>query len=149
MKFKVKLRNKVFKPAAFAAWAMPGVKAMNDSRIKKLLDDKGVLWEIGRESGACSDHMEMSGFQSSSIICAGKSASGKLLVHRHITVPGLRILPNDTSGSFCFNFSNSVCVIKVNEKTQSEYPQKMIMRGDLTVLSDSRGAEITRKFIIY
>lgn len=147
MKFKVKLRNKVFKPAAFAAWATPCVKAISDSRIKKLLDDKGVLWEIGRESGACSDHMEMSGFQSSSILCAGKNTAGKLLLHRHITIPGLRILPNDTSGSFCFNFSNGVCAIKVNGKTQSEYPQKMIMRGDLTVISDSRSAEITRKFI--
>lgn len=147
MNLKIQLRNKVFKPQAFAAWARPSVKSMSDSRIKTLAPDKGVLWEIGRERGKCSDHIEMSGFQSSSIICAGKSRGGSLRLHRHITVPGLRILPNDTSGNFCFNFKNSVCKIKADGKLQKEAPRKITMRGNLTVESESPCTVITREFI--
>lgn len=147
MKLKTNFYSKMMRPPAFAAWAKPSVKHMSDPRIKTLLPDKSVLWEIGRETGACSDHIEMSGFRSSSIICIGKNAAGKLLAHRHITVPGLRILPNDTYGSFCFNYSNRVCRIKINGKAQPEYPQKILMRGNLTVVSDGNGAEIMREFI--
>lgn len=147
MKLYPLIKHKILNSFAFAVWAKPSVKHMSDGRIKKLCTDKSVLWEIGRESGACSDHMEMSGFRSDSILCVGKSASGKLLVHRHITIPALRTLPNDTRGSFCFNVSGSVCKIKANGKRQAEHPQKVWMRGNLTVVSDSSETEITRTFI--
>ena len=147
MKLYPLIKHKILNSFAIAVWAKPSVKHMSDGRIKKLCTDKSVLWEIGREPGACSDHMEMSGFRSDSILCVGKSASGKLLMHRHITIPALRTLPNDTRGSFCFNVSGSVCKIKANGKRQAERPQKIWMRGNLTVVSDSSETEITRTFI--
>lgn len=147
MKLKIKIHSKTLRPPAFAVWARPSVKHMSDPRIKKLLKNKSVLWEIGSENGACSDHIEMSGFQSSSIICVGKDRRNRLLLHRHITVPALRTIPNDTSGSFCFNFSKNVCKIKINGIPLTELPQKICMRGDLTVVSRGKSAEITRTFI--
>lgn len=132
---------------AFAVWAKAPAWRLNDGRYKTLCENKAVLWEIGRENGVCSEHMEMSGFQSSSIVCAGKDTRGGLLLRRHITVPALRKVPDDTRGSFAFNITGGVCRIFVDAKEQKEHPQKIIMRGNLTVISDCRACEITRQFI--
>lgn len=147
MRIKAAMQNRRNAPSPFADWAKPAVKHLNDKRAKTLCPDCSVLWDIGKENGACSDHMEMSGFRSSSIVCAGKDRKGHLLLHRHITVPGLRTVPNDTRGSFAFSVSGGVCRILIDSKTQTEYPEKVIMRGNLKIISESKCCEITRKFI--
>ena len=136
-----------FGASPFAPWARPTPKAMTAPRLKTLLPDKSVLWHIGREQGACSDHIEMSGFQVSAIVCYGRTGRGALRLRRHITVPHLRKLPNDTRGSFSFDVSGSAASFRWNGRTQHERVQSARLRGQLQLVCTTESLTVTRTLL--
>lgn len=133
-----------FGRSPFALWARPTPKAMTAPRLKTLLPDKSVLWHIGRESGACSDHIEMSGFQVSAIVCYGRTGSGSLRLRRHITAPHLRKLPDDTRGSFSFDVSGGAAQFVLDGRVQHEKVVSACLRGKLTLQTQTPGLQVSR-----
>lgn len=110
------LFSAVLRPASFASWARPKASDLNIPRKRFLNDNNEVVWNIGDESCACADHIEMAGFYASSIISYGKDNRGKLKLMKHLVVPTLRVQPNVTQSSFSYNFGASPAVIKVNHR---------------------------------
>ena len=118
---------------AFPRWAKPSQTEIATARKKTLTPDGTVLWQIGEENGAVSDHVEMSGLQSSSIICYGKDRNGVLRINRHVTFPALRTLPDDTRGSFGYNFNGVGFTLQKNGRTLPFHPADVRLDGNVTL----------------
>ncbi len=142
------LFSAVLCPASFASWARPKASDLNIPRKRFLNDNNEVVWNIGDESCACADHIEMAGFYASSIISYGKDNRGKLRLMKHLVVPTLRVQPNVTQSSFSYNFGASPAVIKVNHRFVSEYPKEIKIKGNLKISSSTdTPVSITREFL--
>ena len=118
---------------AFPRWAKPSQTEIAAARKKTLTPDGAVLWQIGEENGAVSDHVEMSGLQSSSIICYGKDRNGVLRINRHVTFPALRTLPDNTRGSFGYNFKGVGFTLQKNGRTLPFHPADVRLDGNVTL----------------
>lgn len=133
------LYGALLRPHTFAAWAVARKSSLNARRRRRLEADGGVLWEIGRESGPCSDHLELSGEQVSAILSYGKGRSGELRLMRHLVAPNLRVQPNVTQSSFSRNFSVSPLRLRANGKNIPEALQTVSIRGTLLLTSECGG----------
>ena len=121
---------------------------MNVPRKRYLNDNNEVVWNIGTEKECCADHIEMSGFYSSSILSYGRDKKGRLRLMKHLIVPTLRVQPNVTQSSFCFNFNFSPADIKVNHKAVKEYPMEISVKGNLKINSSTdTDVGIIREFL--
>ncbi|MFA5450005.1 MAG: hypothetical protein WC292_06170 [Clostridia bacterium] len=120
----------------FPKWAK--IKELSP-RNKELAKDKGVVWNIGEESGAVSDHLEMSGLFASAIVSYGKDKNDKLRLNRHISFPSIRLKPNLTSSHFRCNFSHSPKLFLEDTEINNEHPQIIKIRGGLSIESDFMG----------
>lgn len=89
---------------------------LNIPRTKYLNSNNEVIWQIKKDGVNTSDHIEMSGFYASAIICYGNDKNSRLRLMKHLTVPTLRVKPNVTQSSFSHNFKNSDFTITVNNK---------------------------------
>ncbi|MDE5671543.1 MAG: hypothetical protein K2I14_08830, partial [Eubacterium sp.] len=136
------------KPQSFASWAKPKAKDLNIPRKRYLNDYNAVVWNIGKETGSCADHIEMAGFYSSSIISYGRNNKGRLRLMKYLVVPTLRVQPNVTQSSFCYNFTSSPADIKVNNKAVKEYPKEISVKGNLKIHSLTNTAVgVIREFL--
>lgn len=135
-------------PSAFAPWAKPKKSKLNEVHTRYLDMNDASIWDIQKDTGMVSDHIEMSGFCVSAIISYGKDASGRLRLMRHVTVPALRLQPNATRSSYSHNFKRDAAVIKCGGKKLRERPQTVSIKGSLKITSTcSCGAEITRELL--
>jgi len=125
----------LLRPKPFAYWAKPKASKLNVKRTRSLGKDKEVVWDIKKDGFGVSDHIEMSGFYSSSIISYGNDNKGRLRIMRHLTVPTLRIQPNLTGSSFSHNFNGCFVSIKSDGKKIYEYPEKITVKGNLKIIS--------------
>lgn len=67
---------------------------------------------------------------------------------KHLVVPTLRVQPNVTQSSFCYNFTSSPADIKVNNKAVKEYPKEISVKGNLKINSLTNTAiGIIREFL--
>lgn len=138
----------LMKAQSFASWAKPKAEDLNIPRKRYLNDHNEVVWNIGEEKNECADHIEMAGFYSSTIISYGKDDKGRLKLMKHLVVPTLRVQPNVTQSSFCYNFSSSSVTIKINHKAAAEYPKNISVKGNLKIHSSTdSGVEIIREFL--
>ena len=138
----------LMKPKSFAPWARPKAQDLNIPRKRYLNNDNEVVWKIGEEKDRCADHIEMSGFYSSAILSYGKDKYGRLKLMKHLVVPTLRVQPNVTQSSFCYNFNFSAADIKVNHKSVTEYPREISVKGNLKIKSGvDTNISITREFL--
>lgn len=130
----------------FPIWAMANTRNLF-KKSNRHLDGKTVVWDIAKEEENSFDHIEMSGFYMSAIISYGKGKNGELKIRRHIVIPAVRLNPNLTQSSFNVNFDKSPDEIFINRKKYNEQPQKISIKGNLSIesrLGDE--AVITRTF---
>ena len=107
-----KLKNALYvrytrscRPQYFASWAKPKASELNILRHRHLGGNQEVIWDIAKDSGKATDHIEMAGFYASAIISYGKNKDGELKLMKHLTVPTLRFKPDLTESSFSHNFN--------------------------------------------
>lgn len=142
------IHEKIFKPKPFASWARPKANELNIRRTRTLGTDKEVIWDIKADGGNCSDHIEMAGFFSSSIISYGNDKKGCLRLLKHITFPSLRFQPNLTASSYSHNYKRNVFSVKVGNTLLKEYPKTITIKGNLKILSDAEfETEMIREFL--
>ncbi|MDE5996072.1 MAG: hypothetical protein K2G56_04065, partial [Eubacterium sp.] len=136
------------KPQSFASWAKPKAEDLNIPRKRYLNNQNEVVWKIGEEKEKCADHIEMAGFYSSTIISYGKDEYGRLKLMKHLVVPTLRVQPNVTQSSFCYNFNSSPAEIKINKRKICEFPREISVKGNLKINSAvDTNISITREFL--
>lgn len=126
-------RGKIPHFAPFAVADKPFTKE------KHYLDGQKICFDFNGEQYA--NHIEMSGFYCSAIISYGANADGKLCMLRHTVFPNLRIFPNETRGSFDYNF-NGVS-LKQNGEELLETVLNFTFDGILNITS--KCGEITVK----
>lgn len=126
----------------FATWAK-----MNKpfTKEKHYLCGKRVCFDV-TEGEEYANHIEMSGYYSSAIISYGADENGSLRRFNHVVFPSLRMYPNDTYGSFDYNFQ-SVSVrcdgVDVDEKAVS-----FIFDGILHIRTKTSGLHINRSLFV-
>ena len=129
------LHDSALRPMPFALWARPKEDMLNVKRSRFLGENNEVLWNIKKDGFGVSDHIEMAGFYSSSIVSYGNDKRGRLRLMRHLTVPTLRLQPNLTASSFSHNFSGDFFAVNVNGKKINEYPECISIKGNLKISS--------------
>lgn len=144
MPMKNNLKQKIYsihdaalRPKPFADWAKPKASELNAKRTRYLGDHQEVIWDIKKDGCNLSDHIEMAGFYSSSIISYGNDSSGRLRLMRHLTVPALRYQPNLTGSSFSHNFVGDSFSLKANGSKLNEYPELITIKGNLKIISSA------------
>ena len=79
--FKQKIytfQDAVLRPRPFAFWAKPKANKLSVKRSRYLGGDNEVIWDVKKDGCGVSDHIEMAGFYSSSIISYGNDKAGRL-----------------------------------------------------------------------
>lgn len=138
----------LLRPRTFAPWAMARRSALSAKRRRYLEPDGGVRWEIGKETGPCSDHLELSGEQVSAILSYGRDRFGRLRLMRHLVVPNLRVQPNVTQSSFSHNFSISPLRLRAGGRPVTETLQTVFIKGTLSLTSEcGNGLRIRRELL--
>ena len=138
----------LLRPRTFAPWALAKPGSLTAQRRRHLEKDCSVVWEIGRESGPCSDHLELSGEQVSAILSYGKGLRGELRLMRHLIAPNLRVQPNLTASSFCHNFSDCPLRLRANGRPVVEKLQTACIRGALLLTSTcAEGLQVRRELL--
>ncbi len=131
------IHDAVLRPKPFADWAKPKASELNAKRTRYLGDNQEVIWDIKKDGCNLSDHIEMAGFYSSSIISYGNDEAGRLRLMRHLTVPTLRYQPNLTGSSFSHNFVGDSFSLKANGSKLVEYPKRITIKGNLKITSQA------------
>lgn len=131
---------------SFAPWSIKRSDDFTKKYVKKIKADKTLVWDMAASTGACSDHIETAGFLSALILCYGRDAKGYIRLNRHLKVPTLRKLPDDTGGSFGCNFTGDTFEIYDNGEKKREKPHTVEIRGTLKIISDCGSLTVTREF---
>jgi len=107
-----------------------------------LVDDGSIVWEV-EKNDTHMDHIEMSGFNISSIIHYGVK-DGKMQQKVNLVFPMLRTIPNDTHASLSYDINNeNIPPVKINDNQVEEYPTNYYIKGKLTCQSKTpEGVEI-------
>lgn len=107
--------------------------------------DGGITWKV-KNNIAHTDHIEMSGLQSSAIITYGIDSMGQLALQQELVYPMLRTIPNNTHASLRIHFDDyKQLAIQVSGKDVTEYPDSFYLRGKLVIYSHTaQGISITR-----
>ncbi len=144
MPMKIDFKQKIYtfhdaalRPSPFAFWAKPKANKLSVKRSRYLGEDNEVIWDVKKDGCGISDHIEMAGFYSSSIISYGNDKAGRLRLMRHLTVPTLRFQPNLTGSSFSHNYSGDAFAVKVNGRRLNEYPELIGIKGNLKIVSSA------------
>ncbi|HTJ13350.1 MAG TPA: hypothetical protein VL547_15045 [Dinghuibacter sp.] len=103
-----------------------------------LTGDGGIRWTVG--SGRMhTDHLEMAGKGMAVIVTYGVDADGALVLWQHLVFPGLRILPNDTRGSYSLKVAEHVAdSITVDGRPIVERPTAFYIKGVLRIESGTQ-----------
>ncbi len=129
----MKLRYK--RPRIFPAWTK-----FNDyercGEIYELRND-GIVLSCENEKLPHFNHIEMSGFETSSIISYNIDKNKSLKLYRFCVFPQIRVVPNETRGSLTYKFDG--VELRFNS---SVYTEKVIFDGMLTFFQRADGVEI-------
>ena len=112
------------------------------TKEKHYLKDGQIFYDV-KNGENYANHIEMSGFQCSSIISYGCNENRKLMLNRHIVFPNLRMYPNLTHNSLDCNFKGVTFFAdnkKVNEKAIC-----FKFDGILTIFTEFENLKIERK----
>lgn len=121
-------------------------KLKNKTNQIKNLDDKAVEFAA---KGEFYDHIEMSGTYASAIISYGIDAKNRLNIFRHITFPYLRLRPDMTTSSVCYNFNKSPEMLVDGVEIVNETLENVRIKGNLELVSNFKnGLRISRTEII-
>lgn len=128
------------KPLIFPVWAIFN----NKDAGKKLysLSDGGVEFSCERSPLPHFNHIEMAGFQASSIISYKISQKRKLKLHMFCVYPQIRVIPNETRGGLTYKFDN----VKISVNGKAPEVEKVFFDGVLSVFEQSEGVEIIHRF---
>lgn len=127
------LRVKLMNESTFPKWAIAKGNDLNPKRARTLGERYEVIWQMDKETGEASDHIEMSGFSSSAIISYGRDGDGKLLLNKHLVAPRLRLIPNLTASSYCVNFETGAKISVDGREILSENAVKAEIFGGLVI----------------
>ncbi|MGN1348650.1 MAG: hypothetical protein ACI4VI_06870, partial [Acutalibacteraceae bacterium] len=87
------------------------------------------------------NHIEMTGFQASSIISYRVSKKKKLKLYMFCVYPQIRVIPNKTRGGLTFNFKN----VEVNVEKSSKHVESVFFNGILTITEQADGVKIIHR----
>ncbi|MGN0521720.1 MAG: hypothetical protein ACI4IQ_03680 [Eubacterium sp.] len=121
----------------FAPWAVMNKPFTED---KHYLKDYSVCYDI-KSGEKYSNHIEMSGFYTASIISYGADKAGRLRIMRHTVFPSLRLYPNETRSSLDYNFAG--ISLKANG-SKCEKAKRFEFDGMLHIYSRLSSLEIKR-----
>ena len=105
-----------------------------------------LFWDCEMNNRDHTDFIEMSGLRTSVVITYGIQ-NGELVLCRHAVFPMLRILPNNTHGSWQFDVpEDAVPVVCANGKRVVEWPCGIFLDGAVQIISrdDDAGLLVTR-----
>lgn len=110
--------------------------------------DGGITWHV--HSGAAhTDHIEMSGLQSSAIVTYGIDSLGVLTLQQDMVYPMLRTIPNNTHASLTIHFNDyKKLAISVDGKQVTEYPDSFYLRGKLVIYSHTNGGVNVKRTLL-
>ena len=112
-----------------------------------LMGDGGIGWKV-QAAGAHIDHLEMAGKGLAAIVYYGVDARGGLTVRQQLVFPGLRILPNDTRGSYTLKLAERVAdSITIDGQPIIERPSAFYIRGILRIVSRTQTPLVLQRTI--
>lgn len=136
-----------WRPVPFPHWCDTGKEGSINPR-HTLGDSYEVVWDVALDRAKPHyDHIEMTGFEVSTIISYGVTKKGRLRIHRHVIFPTLRMYPNDTRGALSHTFSNNpFSSFTLNgEPLGYEYPQTITIDGYVKIESiTASGVSVVR-----
>lgn len=126
----------------FASWAI-----MNQpfEKEKHYLKERSICFDV-KEGEEYANHIEMSGYYCSTIISYGADKNGFLRRVNHAVFPSLRTYPNDTYGSFDYNFEP--VFLCCDGKRLDEKVEKFVFDGVLHVWAKSSGIAVYRRVFV-
>ena len=126
----------------FASWAI-----MNQpfEKEKHYLKERSICFDV-KEGEEYANHIEMSGYYCSTIISYGADKNGFLRRVNHAVFPSLRTYPNDTYGSFDYNFES--VFLCCDGKRLDEKVEKFVFDGVLHVWAKSSGIAVYRRIFV-
>ena len=128
------------KPLTFPLWAKFDVK--NAEKQFYSLTANGVKYTASDEVLPHFNHIEMAGFEASSIISYRISKNRKLKLYILCVFPQIRVNPNVTQGSFTYHFQSVDFKIKKEECLV----KSVFLNGDLRIEQQSESFDIVRQF---
>jgi len=109
--------------------------------------DEGIKWVV-HNSAPHTDHIEMSGLQSSAIVTYGIDSLGQLILQQQVVYPMLRTIPNNTHASLHAQFDDyRQLAIRAQGKDIIEYPDSFCLRGKLVIYSHTKHGIAVRRTI--
>ena len=128
------------KTLTFPLWAKFDVK--NAEKQFYSLTANGVKYTASDEVLPHFNHIEMAGFEASSIISYRISKNRKLKLYILCVFPQIRVNPNVTQGSFTYHFQSVDFKIKKEECLV----KSVFLNGDLRIEQQSESFDIVRQF---
>lgn len=119
-----------------------GRSTAQDAPRWSITEDGGIHWQV-KGNDSHMDHVEMSGFNISTIVHYGIE-NGLLKQHVQLIFPMLRTIPNDTHASLSYKIDNrDLPQISINGILVAENPYEFTLRGILGYSSKTEGIEIS------
>lgn len=131
----------------FLGLVVCGLKVPAQQVRWSLSRDKGIRWTVAPGS-VHTDHIEMAGKGIAAIVTYGVDKDGRLVLGQHLVFPGLRIIPNDTRGSYAFRLAERVAdSILVDGQPIVERPRAFYIKGIVKVLSRTQTSLVLQRTI--
>lgn len=128
------------KPLIFPIWARFSGK--NAGKQFQDLTDDGVCFTPERSKLPYFNHIEMTGFEMSSIISYKIDKKFRLKTYIFCVFPQIRVIPNETRGSLTYHFKNvDISVYKADKAVES-----VSINGSLIIKEQSDGVNIIHSF---
>lgn len=128
------------KPLIFPSWARFSGK--NAGKHFQTLTNDGVCFTPQSSMLPYFNHIEMTGFEMSSIISYKIDRKFRLKTYIFCVFPQIRVFPNETRGSLTYHFKNvDVSVYKANKTVES-----VSINGTLSIKEQSDGVKIIHSF---
>jgi hypothetical protein len=120
-----------------------------------LAGDGGIEWKIAAPGAAGAaaplghiDHLEMAGMGMAAIVYYGVDARGGLVLRQQLVFPELRMLPNDTRGSYTLKLTERVAdSITVDGQPIFERPSAFCIKGILKIVSRTQTPLVLQRTI--
>lgn len=129
----MKMRYK--KPRIFPLWTKFSGREQG-GKYYSLKDDR-IVFSAESEKLPYFNHIEMAGFETSSIISYKIDCNKKLTLYRFCVFPQIRVIPNETRGSLSYQFGGVDLIFDSEIKTE-----KVEFNGVITFYQAADGVEI-------
>ncbi len=104
------------KPRIFPLWTKFSGKEKTGKYYS--LKKDGIVFSVDNGSLPHFNHIEMAGFETSSIISYKIDSDKKLKIYRFCVFPQIRVIPNETRGSLSYRFNGVDLVFNSSLKTE-------------------------------